>query len=112
TLLTRGGTAELMQLFPALDAGGPARAGGRAASAAGGDPAELKARLLWNFSQLLSRFAAKRPLVVVLENLQWADSASLEMLHFVARQVAGERILMVGTHNDPDHRGNAALRGT
>ncbi|MDB4874393.1 MAG: hypothetical protein JWM41_839 [Gemmatimonadetes bacterium] len=106
TLLTRGGTAELLQLFPALDADG------RAASAARGDPAELKARLLWNFSQFLSRFAAKRPLLVVLENLQWADSASLEMLHFVARQVGGDRILLVGTHNDPDHRGSPALRGT
>ena len=44
----------------------------------------------------------------MLENLQWADSASLEMLHFVARQIAGDRILLVGTHNDPDHRGERA----
>jgi DNA-binding CsgD family transcriptional regulator len=106
TLLTRGGNADLAQLFPALGDGS------RTAAQPRGDPAELKARLLWNFTQLLSRLAAKKPLLVVLENLQWADSASLEMLHFVARQVAGERILMVGTHNDPDHRGNAALRGT
>src|SRR3954469_2200327 len=77
TLLTRGGTAELVQLFPALESGPRAPATPR------GDPAELKARLLWNFSQFLSRFAAKHPLVIVLENLQWADSASLEMLHFV-----------------------------
>ena len=106
TLLTRGGTPELMQLFPALDADK------RAASQARGDPAELKARLLWNFSQFLSRFAAKHPLLVVLENLQWADSASLEMLHFAARQIGGDRILLIGTHNDPDHRANAALRAT
>src|SRR6476661_2703619 len=46
-LLTRGGTAELMQLFPALDGDR------RAAAATRGDPAELKARLLWNFSQFL-----------------------------------------------------------
>ncbi len=106
TLLTRGGTAELMQLFPALDAGrGPA-------SPPRGDPTELKARLLWNFSQFLSRFAAKRPMLIVLENLQWADSASLEMLHFVARQVSNDRILVIGTHNDPDHRGGAGLRNT
>ena len=103
-LLTRGGTAELMQLFPALDGDR------RDASSARGDPAELKARLLWNFSQFLSRFAAKRPLILVLENLQWADSASLEMLHFVARQSAGDRILLVGTHNDPDHRVSPSLR--
>src|SRR5262252_5613805 len=39
TLLTRGGTAELAQLFPALDGGGQ-----RGALAARGDPSELKAR--------------------------------------------------------------------
>lgn len=106
TLLTRGGTAELVQLFPSLDVEH------RAATSTRGDPAELKARLLWNFSQFLSRFAGKRPLMLVLENLQWADSASLEMLHFVVRQMAGDRILLVGTHNDPDHRINASLRAT
>jgi DNA-binding CsgD family transcriptional regulator len=105
-LLTRGGAAELAQLFPAL------RNADRPVSPARGDPAELKSRVLWNFTQLLSRLAAKKPLLLVLENLQWADSASLEMLHFVARQIGGERLLLVGTHNDPDLRGNAALRGT
>jgi DNA-binding CsgD family transcriptional regulator len=105
-VLTRGGTAELAQLFPALGAGA------ERSSSARGDPAELKARLLWNFSQFLSRFAAKQPLLLLLENLQWADSASLEMLHFVARQISGDRILLVGTHNDPDLRGGATLRAT
>ena len=96
TLLTRGGTEELAQLFPALAA---ARTGGASPR---GDPSEVKARLLWNFSQFLSRYTAKRPLLVVLENLQWADSASLEMLHFVARQLGGDRLLLVATHNDPE----------
>lgn len=106
TLLTRGGTAELERLFPALGTGD------RRAAPPRGDPAELKARLLWNLTQLLSRLAAKRPLLLVLENLQWADSASLEMLHFVARQIGAERVMLIGTHNDPDLRGSAALRGT
>jgi len=106
TLLTRGGTAELAQLFPALDGAQ------RGTLTARGDPSELKARLLWNFTQFLARLAAKRPLLVVLEILQWADSASLEMLHFVARQIGGDRVLVIGTHNDPDHRVNAGLRVT
>jgi len=106
TLLTRGGSADLAQLFPALETGA------RASGPPRGDPAELKARLLWTFAQLVGRYASKRPLLVVLENLQWADSASLEMLHFTARQIAGDRVLLVGTHNDPDHRGNTALRAT
>src|SRR5690348_6013462 len=68
SLLTRGGNAELVQLFPALATGDkPLRSSG-----VRGDPSELRARLLWNFTQFLSRFAAKRPLLVVLENLQWA----------------------------------------
>ncbi len=108
TLLTRGGTSELAQLFPALAAG----SADRTSSPARGDPAEFKARVLWNLAQLLSRLAAKKPLLLVLENLQWADSASLEMLHFVARQIGGERLLLVATHNDPDLRGNPSLRAT
>ena len=106
TLLTRGGTAELGQLFPALEASG------RSAPVPRGDPAEIKARLLWNFTQFLSRFSARHPLLIVLENLQWSDSASLEMLHFVARQIATDRILVIGTHSDPDHRASATLRST
>ncbi len=47
TLLTRGGTAELVQLFPALESGGTPTS----VAPARGDPAELKARLLWNFTQ-------------------------------------------------------------
>ena len=97
SVMTRGGNAELVQLFPALAADrgiatGPVR----------GEPSELRARLLWNFTQFLSRFTAKRPLVLVLENLQWADSASLELLHFTARQIASDRILIVGTYNDAE----------
>lgn len=101
SLLTRGGSAELTQLFPALGTHDRSHEGTRPVR---GDPAELKARLLWNFAQFLSRFAAKRPLLLVLENLQWADSSSLELLHFTARQIASDRILILGTYNDADPR--------
>lgn len=100
SLLTRGGNAELVQLFPAL------ASGDRPLTSSGvrGEPSELRARLLWNFAQFLSRYAAKRPLLLVLENLQWADSSSLELLHFTARQIGNDRILIVGTYNDADPR--------
>jgi DNA-binding CsgD family transcriptional regulator/tetratricopeptide (TPR) repeat protein len=98
SLLTRGGNAELVQLFPAL------ASGDRPLTTTGvrGEPSELRARLLWNFTQFLSRFAAKRPVLLVLENLQWADSSSIELLHFTARQVVSDRILIIGTYNDSD----------
>lgn len=69
-----------------------------------------KARLLWNFSQFLSRLAEKQPLLLVLENLHVADSASLELLHFVARQVARSRIAIIGTYAEGELDRNPALR--
>lgn len=106
SLLTRGSLAELTQLFPAL------ASGDRPTSPPRGDPSDVKARLLWNFTQFLSRFAAKRPLLVVFENLQWADASSLELMHFVARQIGPERILLLCTYNDADARQNSTLRST
>jgi predicted ATPase len=69
-----------------------------------------KARLLWNFSQFLSRLADKQPLLLVLENLHVADSASLELLHFVARQVGRSRIAIIGTYAEGELDRNPALR--
>jgi len=107
SVLSRGGTAELAYLFPALGAGGE-----RERVTAGADASELKARLLWNFSQFLGRYSTKQPLCIVLENLQWADASSLELFHFVARQITGQRIALIATYNDTEGDSNAVLRTT
>ena len=107
-VLTRGGSAELAYLFPAL---APAQER-MSSSVARGDPAEFKARLLWNFTQFLVRLSAKQPLVLVLENLQWADAASLELLHFVARQISQEKLLLLCTYNATERDLNPTLRTT
>ncbi len=104
-VMSRGGEAELGRLFPALDLRTDARA-------ARGDAADIKARLLWNFCQFLGRFAAKKPLLLVLENLHWADASSLELLHFTARQLAGQRIVVLCSYNDAQRDANATLGGT
>jgi tetratricopeptide (TPR) repeat protein len=46
---------------------------------------------------LLARVAEERPLVVVLDDLHWADGGSLQLLAFAARQLASERVLLLGT---------------
>jgi DNA-binding CsgD family transcriptional regulator len=102
-VLSRGGESELGRLFPAFDVRGASRSPMR------GDLSELKARLLWNFSQFLGRLAARRPLLIVLENLQWADASSLELLHFVARQLQGQHIAILCTYNDAQRDANPAL---
>lgn len=47
--------------------------------------------------------AESAPLVLVLEDLQWADSASLELLRYVSRAVTRyPALLVVSYRNDPD----------
>lgn len=107
SVLSRGGTAELAYLFPVL--GNP---GNRERVAAGSDASELKARLQWNFAQLLGRLSAKKPLLIVLENLQWADASSLELFHFVARQISSFPIVILASYNEAERDINPALRAT
>ncbi|NJP66474.1 AAA family ATPase [Streptomyces spiramenti] len=44
--------------------------------------------------------AQGRPVLVVLEDLHWADEASLRLLEFVVRHSWFERLLVVGTYRD------------
>ncbi|MEU4448406.1 AAA family ATPase [Actinosynnema sp. NPDC050801] len=41
-----------------------------------------------------------RPVVVVLEDLHWADPASLKLLEFAAQHTWFERVLLIGTYRD------------
>src|SRR6202171_4753211 len=52
SVLTRGGAAELGRVFPNL---GPSA--DRERATAGADPSEIKARLLWTFTQFLGRLS-------------------------------------------------------
>ena len=72
----------------------------------------MKARLYWSFTQFLGQLAAQRPILLVLENLQWADSSSLELLHFVARQIGSERVGLLCTYNETELDANPTLRAT
>ncbi|HET6760931.1 MAG TPA: ATP-binding protein, partial [Gemmatimonadaceae bacterium] len=107
SVLTRGGAAELGYIFPNL--GTP---GDKERALSGADPSEIKARLLWSFTQFLIRLSSRQPLLIVLENLQWADASSLELLHFVARQIDRQKIVLLGTYNEAERDSNAFLRST
>lgn len=69
------------------------------------------------YDAMAALFAAvshRSPLVLVLEDLHWADAGSLELLQFVARHCWFERLLLVGTYRDtevadPEHPAHTTL---
>jgi len=65
-----------------------------------GDPEDDRWRLLQSVSTFLRNAAAVQPLVIVLEDLHWADRGTLDLLLHIARNLQGTRILIVGTYRD------------
>ena len=54
------------------------------------------------FTRLIIELAAQRPLVVVLDDLHWADESSTSLLFHLARRITNSRILMLGSYRPED----------
>ncbi|HKN01781.1 MAG TPA: AAA family ATPase [Candidatus Binataceae bacterium] len=63
-------------------------------------PEEERFRLLDAVAQLLIAVSARAPLVLVLDDLHWADRGTIAMIRHVARFVARNRIMMLGAYRD------------
>jgi signal transduction histidine kinase/tetratricopeptide (TPR) repeat protein len=87
------GAADISQIVPELSGRLP-----EAAEPAVNDPRQARFRLFDSITSLLRNAAAARPLVIVLDDLQSADTPSLLLLEFLAGSLGGCRLLIVGTH--------------
>jgi ABC-type oligopeptide transport system substrate-binding subunit len=62
-------------------------------------PGELEQnRIFEQYTGVLRAMAAKQPLVIVLDDLQWADAASLNLLFHLGRELRESRILLIGAY--------------
>jgi DNA-binding winged helix-turn-helix (wHTH) protein/tetratricopeptide (TPR) repeat protein len=89
----------LAQLVPELDA---SRAEAVSAVANAGEQARF--RLFDALGATLRRRAQQGPLVLVLDDLHWADEASLRGLEFLAHELSGAALLVVATFRDVEVR--------
>jgi len=64
------------------------------------DPEDDRWRLLNAVTTFLRNAASVLPLVIVLEDLHWADRGTMDLLLHVARNLEGARLLVVGTYRD------------
>ncbi len=72
-------------------------------------PDQSRLRLFEGVGRFLSAIAGNQPLLLLLDDLQWADSASLDLLCYVVEHNASSRILIVGTCRSDELANNPAL---
>jgi eukaryotic-like serine/threonine-protein kinase len=86
--------AELARIFPMLRANAP--------PAPVSDPESAQFRLFDAYCAFIRAGAERAPLLIVLDDLHWADKPSLLLLQHFAREFSHVRALVVCTYRDTD----------
>jgi tetratricopeptide (TPR) repeat protein len=71
------------------------------------DPEQARFRLFDAIATFVKNAAGVSPLLLVLDDLHWADGASLLLLRFLSRALHEAPVVMVGTYRDVDVVGPA-----
>ena len=65
-----------------------------------GDPEDDRGRLYQGVTGFLRNASGVQPLLLILEDLHWADRGTLDFLVHLSRNLSGARLLVVGTYRD------------
>jgi len=110
-LIRERGAAEVAALLPG-------QAGGELAALLpefgvpppGADPQTARVRLFELLLTLLEALAADRPVVLVVEDLHWADRETCDLLSFLVRNLGDAAVLLVVTFRSENLHGDQLLR--
>ena len=107
---TQAATEHLARIAPRL-AGRVELAGGVELAGAGASDDATERHLLFEaVSDLLRRLAAISPLVVVLDDVQWAEPTAVQLLRHLGRALVDAPVLLVLLARDTDERRPRELR--
>ena len=110
TVYLGGDAAELAQLLPELRGRLP-----RLATLPAATPAEARYRLFEAVSDVLLRIAGaaeQAGLLLCLDDLHWADEATLLLLEHLGRRLAGAPLLVAAAYRDTEVAANPRLAHT
>ncbi|MEX2539997.1 MAG: AAA family ATPase [Actinomycetota bacterium] len=68
------------------------------------DAQEERFRLFNDVASFLRRASERRPMLVVMDDLHWADATSLQLLMSVASTARTSRMLIIATYREPEAR--------
>ncbi|HEY6013325.1 MAG TPA: AAA family ATPase, partial [Candidatus Limnocylindrales bacterium] len=97
-------TAELGRLIPELGASSGADV------ATFDRPEWIQARIFEGLLTLLRLLSEHRPVVLILEDLHWADGSTRDVTSFLARNARAERLLVIGTYRTDELNRRHPLR--
>jgi tetratricopeptide (TPR) repeat protein/KaiC/GvpD/RAD55 family RecA-like ATPase len=60
-------------------------------------PQVWKDQLFLAIGKTLELISVQKPLILFIDDIHWADSASLALMHFISRTISSERILLLAT---------------
>ena len=63
---------------------------------------DAQAQLFESITQLVLLNARRRPLTVMLDDLQWASETTLQLFHYLSRAIGGARVLLLGAYRLED----------
>lgn len=66
------------------------------------EPKQEQLRLMTSLTQFIRRATSERPWFLILEDLQWADRSSLELLLYLGRHLPSMPIFIIGTYRDTE----------
>ena len=66
------------------------------------EPQQARFRFFDSMAAFLTRACEAQPLLLLLDNLHWADRPSLLLLEFLSQELADSRLLAVGTYRDTE----------
>ncbi len=102
TALSSGSRAQLAALLPGLDDGGSVIRDRQ-------DPTE-QLRLFEALLELLDLLSERRPVVLILEDMHWADRSTRTFVSFLARSLRQERVMVLLTYRTDELHRRHALR--
>lgn len=57
-----------------------------------------QSQIFEQYTQFLQAYSRRQPIIIVLDDLHWADTPSVNLLFHLSRRIADQRILIIGTY--------------